>query len=453
MSTPSMVGLDRARGTETQRDAAAPAQETSGSVPRAYAFYVFFLCFTLMLLDYMARQVVAAMFPVLKGLWRLSDARLGALVSVVSLAVGVLSVPLAVVADRHSRVKAIAIMAIVWSAATAAGALARSYEQLLVTRFFVGAGEAAYGAAAASLLASVFPGRHHGAAIGSFMSAALFGSVLGVVVGGAMGSRFGWQSGLWLVGLPGLVLAALFFFLREPGVAASVPTTRGGARRVGFRQGVGEMFRSRSILAAYVANGVLVFVTGTMTAWLPTFFHRVHGLSLERASMRAALAILAAGAGSALCGFLVDRLALRDRRALFFGSAVIAAGTAILLGVAFRLPAGPLQYGFILLGSLGLAGTQGPMMSVIASLVHPGVRSTALAILAVVQNVVGLAAGSLITGILSDRLGIAGALAFVPLMACVSTAAYLVGARSYRRELQSVTFSRSGSRSEAERAR
>jgi len=50
-----------------------------------------------------------------------------------------------VVADRYSRVKAIAVMAVVWSAATAASAMARSYEHLLLARFFVGAGEAATG--------------------------------------------------------------------------------------------------------------------------------------------------------------------------------------------------------------------------------------------------------------------------------------------------------------------
>jgi predicted MFS family arabinose efflux permease len=174
--------------TPVQIDNAAESKP----VPRTYAIYVFVLCFTLMLLDYMARQVVVSMFPVFKAQWALSDAKLGALVSVVSLSVGVLSVPLALVADRYSRVKSIAVMAIVWSAATAASALARSYEQLMLARFLVGAGEAAYGAAAASLLASVFPRHQRATAIGLFMSAALFGSVLGVVVGGALGTRFGW---------------------------------------------------------------------------------------------------------------------------------------------------------------------------------------------------------------------------------------------------------------------
>jgi predicted MFS family arabinose efflux permease len=203
---------------------------------------------------------------------------------------------------------------------------------------------------------------------------------------------------------------------------------------MGFLEALAEMFRSRSVLAAYAANGILVFVLGTMTAWLPTFFNRVYGLPVKAASLRAAGIILAAGVGSSLCGFLVDRLTRNNRKALFIGSAAIATGVALVLGAAFQMGPGPLQYTMILIGSVGLAGTQGPMMSAIISRVQPGVRSTALAMLAVVQNIIGLGAGGLVTGILSDRLGIARALAIVPLMAFVSAGFYVWGARRYESE-------------------
>jgi predicted MFS family arabinose efflux permease len=397
---------------------------------KARAVWTFFLCFTLMLLDYMARQVVVAMFPVLKLQWSLTDAQLGALVSIVSLAVGALSIPLAILADRWSRVKAVAIMAVLWSAATAAGALAHSYPQLMVARFFVGIGEAAYGAAAASLISSAFPEKQRAAATGTFMSAALFGSVLGVLIGGSVGARHGWQAGFLVVGLPGLILGALFWFLREESIEPAPEKDRRS-----MLDDVVQMFRSPSVLAAYGANSILTFVAGTITAWLPTFFNRVYGLSTEKASVRAAGAILAAGIGSSIFGFLVDRLARRNRRALFAGPAAIAGGVALLLGAAFRLPAGPLQYGLILAGSLGLVSTQGPMIAVIASLVRPGIRSTAFAVLAVVQNVIGLAGGALVTGLLSDRLGIAGALAVVPIFALAAAVVFAAGARAYGREL------------------
>jgi predicted MFS family arabinose efflux permease len=255
-----------------------------------------------------------------------------------------------------------------------------------------------------------------------------------VITGGAVGERFGWQAGFWAVGLPGLALAALFFFLRDPPTAER---SRGPiARPPDALEGVAELFRSRSILVAFAATGVLVFVSGTMMAWLPTFFNRVYGLPPAAASVRAAGAILAAGVGASFCGFVIDRFARRHRCALFLGSAGIAVAVALLLGAAFQLGPGRLQYALILVGSLGLAGTQGPMAAAIASLVHPGRRATALATLAVVQNVVGLAAGGLITGLLSDRMGIARALAVVPLIALLAAAIYAAGARSYERELR-----------------
>jgi MFS family permease len=275
---------------------------------RSYAWYVFSLCFVLMLLDYMARQVVVSMFRSSSSSGA-SAMRGWALVSIVSLSVGVLSVPIAVVADRTSRVKAIAAMAVVWSAATAAGAFAHTYEQLLVARFFVGVGEAAYGAAAASLISTVFPVQQRSAAIGSFMSASLFGSVLGVITGGAVGARFGWQAGFWAVGIPGLVLAGLFVFLRDDRSAelASPPTV--GPPGVRFLEGAAQMFRSRSILAAYAADNLLNLPRRDDDVWL-TCFSRVTGFP-PAASVRAAFVILAAGADppSAGCWSIASRAA------------------------------------------------------------------------------------------------------------------------------------------------
>jgi predicted MFS family arabinose efflux permease len=282
----------------------------------------------------------------------------------------------------------------------------------------------------------VFPARQRSAAIGSFMSASLFGSVLGVITGGAVGARFGWQAGFWAVGVPGLVLAALFLFLRDyETVELSVTASDGTTRPVTFLEGAAEMFRSRSILAAYAASSLLVFVAGSMISWLPTFFNRVYHLPTSSAGLRSASVILAAGAGSALCGLLVDRLSRRSRRALFLGPAVIAAGVALLLGAAFQLEPGPLQFALLVVGALGMVGTLGPMSAVIASLVHPGLRSTAFGVLAVVQNVIGLTSGGLLTGMLSDRFGIARALALVPLAALASAGFFFLGSQSYEREL------------------
>ncbi|MFY0084444.1 MFS transporter, partial [Acinetobacter baumannii] len=86
-----------------------------------------------------------AVFPLLKNEWLLSDSQLGLLSGIVALMVGLLTLPLSLMADRFGRVKSLAIMAALWSLATLGCALAENYEQMFIARFMVGVGEAAYG--------------------------------------------------------------------------------------------------------------------------------------------------------------------------------------------------------------------------------------------------------------------------------------------------------------------
>src|SRR6478735_6086403 len=90
------------------------------SVPRTYAWMVFALVFGLLLSDYMSRQVLNSVFGLLKAEWHLSDTQLGSLSGVVSLMVGLLTIPLSLAADRWGRVASLRAMALLWSLATLA---------------------------------------------------------------------------------------------------------------------------------------------------------------------------------------------------------------------------------------------------------------------------------------------------------------------------------------------
>ena len=111
----------------------------------------------LMIVDYVDRQVIVSLFPYMRADWGLSDKQLGALVSVVSVTVALGALPVALIADRASRVKSIFVMATVWSLATISCVWTRNYGQLLAARSFVGLGEAGYGSVGAALIASHFP--------------------------------------------------------------------------------------------------------------------------------------------------------------------------------------------------------------------------------------------------------------------------------------------------------
>ena len=88
--------------------------------PRRYAWWIFTVMVSLMIVDYVDRQVIVSMFPHLKAEWNLTDSQLGSLASIVSITVALGTVPLSLLADRWSRVKSIVLMALVWSFATIA---------------------------------------------------------------------------------------------------------------------------------------------------------------------------------------------------------------------------------------------------------------------------------------------------------------------------------------------
>jgi MFS family permease len=190
----------------------APGRGSAKQVAKAtaYGWLVFALAFGLLISDYMARQVLNAVFPLLKAEWSLSDTQLGWLSGVVALMVGLLTIPLSLIADRWGRVRSLTVMAILWSLATLLCAAAQSYGQMLTGRLLVGVGEAAYGSVGIALVISVFPSSMRATLTSAFMAGGLFGQVLGVAVGGEIAADHGWRAAFLAIGLAGLVLAIAF---------------------------------------------------------------------------------------------------------------------------------------------------------------------------------------------------------------------------------------------------
>jgi predicted MFS family arabinose efflux permease len=396
---------------------------------------VFAAAFALMLLDFADRQVIVATFPQLQAEWGLSDTQLGVLVSVVSVTVGLGAFPAALLVDRWSRVRAIALMGTVWSLAAAAAGAAQSFGQLLAARAMLGAGEAGYGPAAGALLATMFPPARRATVLGAFQAAAPLGATLGVVLGGVVAAQWGWRAAFWIFVPPGLALALLFLRVRDyPTVQLDGPT---GARSAG---GVlRELFRSRSGSTGYVGGAIQLVVVSTVYTWLPSQLHRAYGLPVDRAAAAAALVILAGFVGMIGFAHVADRAAVRNPSARLLVPAGLAVFTAGLLTTAFAaVGPGAVQFLLIVVGGATMPAVVGPVSAVVVDVVHPALRATAISTLTVVQNLVGLAVGPVLGGWLSDRYGLTTALAVLPLLCVVSAAMFWYGSRFYERDRAAV---------------
>jgi MFS transporter, Spinster family, sphingosine-1-phosphate transporter len=411
-------------------------------VRRRYAWTVFTVLFALMVVDYVDRQVIVSMFSHLKAQWNLSDGQLGALVSVVSVTVALGAVPLSLLADRWSRVKSIFLMAVVWSLATLACAFAGSYAHLFAARSVVGLGEAAYGTVGAALLATLFPPRMRSTILGAFLAASMLGSVLGVVLGGVIAEHWGWQAGFGAVGIPGLFLALLFLVTGRDYKTVALPTARAKSARARARFAVvtSELLRPRSAPLACVGAGLQLLAASTIYAWLPSYLNRAYGLAPDKAGLKAGLVVLAGGIGAVVWSVVADRLSVRRPNARLYVPALVAMLTAALLCPAFALLApGPAQFALLVAGGLVMVGTIGPVAAVVVDVTHPGLRATASAMLSLTQNLIGLAAGPLLTGVLSDRYGLQTAMATAPAFCLLAAVMFVLAARTYTTDLKNAS--------------
>ncbi|SAL86781.1 major facilitator transporter [Caballeronia choica] len=413
---------------------------TKADVP-AYAWVVFALTVGLLLSDYMSRQVLNAVFPLLKATWGLSDTRLGSLSSVVALMVGVLTFPLSVLADRWGRVKSIVLMAAMWSLATLGCAIATNYGEMLLARTFVGIGEAAYGSVGIAVVLSIFPARLRATLTGMFMAGGAFGSVLGMALGGAVAAHLGWRAAFGAMAIMGIVLVIIYGFVVTekrlvPLQSASVTRqAQGLSVRMSFRALMKGLFSTKSVVCAYVGSGIHLLVPAAVWAWMPSFLNRYYGMSDGKAAISAAVFVLVTGLGMVVCGNLADRLSKNARERKWSAAIAFCLLCFTLLAIGFHMPAGPLQLVLIGVGMFFSAGASGPSGAMVANLTPPSIHSSAFATLTLANNLLGLAPAAILTGMVADRIGLVGALQLVPFAPLVAAVAFFIGKRNYGGDL------------------
>jgi len=364
------------------------------SSPTPLTSYQYRLLAVLALINFVnfaARQVFVPLIPLLRGSLNVTDDQLGSLQTVLYIVLAIGSIPFGFLADRLSRKLIIAIGILSWSIATFAGGLAGTFLFLLVTRAFVGLGEAAYAPAAQSMISGGFPTERRASAQAIFASGMLLGGVSGQALGGIIGPHYGWQSALFVLGIAGLLPGVALFGLDEP------PR--------GPRSDVVPILRILSIPAflAMIAAGICItFASVSLLTWGVDFAVSYKDFSLREASVLLSASTLLSLIFGVLCGgFVADKLQKRYP----FGR-LLAIGMALLLATPFLLAAILSDDKHIVLGGLFIAGFfmswyHGPVTAVIHDLMPRRAHSTSIGVYMFFTQLVG-GLGPKVVGKISD---------------------------------------------------
>ncbi|WP_083234639.1 spinster family MFS transporter [Porphyrobacter sp. LM 6] len=367
------------------------------------------LLLTVYVFNFIDRQIVNILAePIARDL-ELSDTQIGLLTGLAfALFYTVLGIPIARFADRPTtnRPRLIAVALAVWSAMTAMCGAAQNFAQLLLARIGVGVGEAGCTPPAHSLISDMVPPERRASALAFYSLGIPVGTLLGMVIGGTLADYMGWREAFVVVGLPGVALAlVVWFVLKDPrhsDVAAGLQA-KGQAPVLPLGQAVAEVMRSRAFVLLLVAGSAASFLAYGKTTWTTIFFQRTHDLTPGQVGLWFGLLQGVGGMlGTWLGGYLADRFGARNRRHVLSAPAIDMALAVPLAIATYHAPNWPLALLLLFVPTVFNSFYYGPTYSAAQGLVPLRARAIAAATLLFFQNLIGLGLGPLFFGMLSD---------------------------------------------------
>ncbi|BEV01200.1 MFS transporter [Novosphingobium olei] len=330
-----------------------------------------------------------------------------------------MGLPIASLADRKSRPLIIAAGIAFWSFATAACGFAKSFLHLFIARIGVGAGEAALSPATYSLISDLFPPHQLGRAIAVYSLGSFLGAGLAFLVGGSvvafvdqaqttvlLGHTFsGWQLTFFIVGIPGILLAACVLALvKEPWDGDRVQSQEISPTMLDVFK---FLILERSIFARHFIGFTLAAMSlYALLSWSAAFFMRCYDLTPGESGFRLGLIVTAfSGAGVLSCGWLMDQLQRRNIAAPPFVTGVIGAfGTAVPVAALITEPSLDVATALMAMAFFFSTYAMPPSTAVMQVIAPKNMRSRVSSIFLAVNALLGMGLSSALVGFGNDRL-------------------------------------------------
>jgi predicted MFS family arabinose efflux permease len=392
--------------------------------PKLYPRLMLAVLTGLNILNYIDRNVLFGVQPLVKAEFHLTDAQVGKLTSVFFVVYMVAAPLVGWLGDRFPRKNIVVLGIAVWSGFTFLTWLVRDYDQLLFRHAIVGIGEASYAAIAPTLIADSFPVERRGRMLSIFFLGLPLGSALGIALGGPLGEHFGWRSPFMMAGIPGFVLAFLLWLLPEP------PRGKPEAGAISLeRSTLKGLFTNGAFITASLGMAAYTFAVGGLQVWIPTFLVRLRGLSVSRAAVVFGLIAAVNGIVATLIGgWMGDRQLKRKAGAYYTFS-----GVNMIIAVPFMIMAvyvaGKLMFPIIFVAVFFLLIVTGPSNAAVVNSVDARIRSFALAVNIFVIHLLGDACSPYLIGKISDHTSLQVGFWAAFAAAALSGVIFLYGAR------------------------
>lgn len=402
----------------------------------AYSWYALGVLTIVYVLNFLDRTLIYILFTPIKKEMAFTDLQL-ALLGTTSFVIfyTLLGIPFGRLADRVSRKNMIAAGLAVWSLFSGLTGFAKGFWAMFFCRLMVGVGEATLGPAALSLLSDYFPPRMRATVQGVYSSGIAIGSGLAFFLGGWIGQTYGWRYAFYFLGFPGLALAVVVFFLREQKRGRTEVAT------VHFSSNDWKiLFRSVPLRYLCLGYGLFGIASNNLGIWVPSFFVRVHGMSLVLiGTVMGILAIVVGVPVTIMGGYLSDRFRRFGKGGRMMFSACAAVASVPLWGLMLFT-----DHQILLLGLNGVLfalaiSWLGPAAADVHDIAGPHLRGLGIGIYFSTVNICAYGIGSPLIGKISDLLGVSsnpGVMRYSLLVCLVASALSAVALWKGSRALQ-----------------
>lgn len=410
--------------------------------------------------SFVDRYILGLLIEPIKADLGLTDAQISLVVGAAfAVFYASMGIPLGWLVDRKRRTWIVAVGIAVWSVATAASGLAHKFWHLFTARMMVGAGEATLSPAAFSMIGDSFPPERRGKPIGFYSMALSIGAALASLIGGGVllwakstpsinlplvGEVAPWQATFFAVGLPGLILAVVFFFMKEPPrrvTRQSDESLKGNS----FSDALGYVGKRAGTYASFVSLICVMTIMAYSQGFLPSTFARTYGWEVENYAFINGLTLLAIGPANVFfAGWLSDRWSQQGKKDAPFKLLVIGFLIMVPSGILpFFMPNGTVAFIVLCVNTIGIGMVSSVGVTALLLITPAQIRGQVVALYYVCISMAGLLLGPLSVGMLSTYIygeeNIRYAMATVPVLFGIVPLLLLpITARLFRAQMESV---------------
>jgi ACS family hexuronate transporter-like MFS transporter len=390
---------------------AAPA---GGAMPagwRQYRWRILALLFLVTVINFVHRQTLSVVAPVLREQLHLTNTDYGRIVSAFMFGMMVGEFPVGWLMDRIGARNGFSFSVVWWSLAAAMHTFARTAFQFSAVRFWMGTGECGNFSGAMKVVSEWFPARERAFAVGVFNAGSMIGSLITPPLIVYITLNFGWRMaflGPSILGFGWVILWRRMYrpLDRHAGVSeAEREYIRADLPQVGPPPANRELLRHAPAWGLILCRLLVGPVIQFYWFWMPAYLYQARGLSLTAIGMFTWIPYLFGDVGSVgggwVAGFLMRRgVSLPAARlgTMWTGAACCALSVCVTLA-----PSAATAIGLISLVMLGHTALSANMFAAISDIFPEGAVGRFTGLTGIAGGVSGLLF-PLLTGYLVDKL-------------------------------------------------